>query len=243
MYSLEDRYWWFVGRRTLALGLLKRYQTSPKLILDVGAGTGVVSKAIAEQCPTVSLDFSPEALKFAAKRGLAKCLLADASRIPLVGSTFSAAVGLDIFEHVEHDSAALAEAFRTLEPGGVLVLSVPAFRSLWGPHDIALHHFRRYRRSEVQERLTRVGFSVERCSHAVFFLFPLVILSRVIEKFRFGPPKASLPLFPEWLNRMLIALQSFEARLIYDRGFNLPWGSSIVAVARKPSIVEEVRSS
>ena len=112
------------------------------------------------------------------------------------------------------------------------MLSVPAFRSLWGPHDVALMHFRRYRRQQVRERIEAAGLKVERLSYAIFALFPVVATIRFFEKRRKGEAKASLPVLPNWANRGLIGLQGFEGSMI--SAMSLPWGSSVVALARKP---------
>jgi SAM-dependent methyltransferase len=231
MYELEDRYWWFVARRRLALALMGRRTGQ---VLDVGCGTGVVSRELSAWCEPISLDFSELALQYCRRRGLPHCIKGDGARLPIRSNSMSGVIGLDIFEHIEDDLAAFAEAFRVLLPGERLVLSVPAFNFLWGPHDVALHHFRRYRRFELSEKLRALGFEVEICSYSVFFLFPVVVLTRVIEKARKGPAKASLPIVPEWLNQLLIRLQDLESSLIVKTRITLPWGSSVVAVARKP---------
>jgi SAM-dependent methyltransferase len=148
---------------------------------------------------------------------------------------FQAVVGLDIFEHVDQDREAIAEAYRVLKPGGILVLSVPAFRALWGPHDVALHHHRRYTQDEMELILRDRGFEIVQISYAVFWLFPLVVLSRIVEKFKRGPARASLPRVSDWMNRTLIALLAWEGKMLWSGKLKrYPWGSSVVAVARKP---------
>lgn len=245
MYGLESHYWWFVARRRLALGLLKNglglgkggdptdpdESTSKRLTLDLGCGTGAVLEDLQSISQPIGLDMSPLALQFCQERGLCRLLIGRGEWLPLRSNTIDAVVALDVFEHIEDDAAAFREAARVLRPGGVLVLSVPAFMSLWGPHDVALMHFRRYRRALVRSRLEDAGFEVVRLSYAIFFLFPLVALIRFFEKRRKGEARASLPELPAWLNRSLIWLQSFEAAII--RTISLPWGSSVVAVARK----------
>ena len=232
MFELEDRYWWFVARRRLALKLLRRaIKVASPSVLDLGCGTGAVLAALNDWAWPVGADMSRVALDLAKTRSSFALIQADGVALPLADTCLDAVIGLDVFEHIEDDAAALVECARALRPGGVLVLSVPAFRSLWGPHDVALHHFRRYRRREVRERLEAAGLTPERLSYSVFFLFPVVMLVRLLEKARPGPAQASLPSVPEWLNAGLIGLGRVEGALISQ--FPLPWGSSVVAVARK----------
>lgn len=232
MYELEDHYWWFVGRRRLALKLLQKHTKEPDPeVLDLGCGTGVVLRDLASWARPTGLDMSDLALGFCRRRSLSRLIRGDGAKLPLQDGQFNAVVGLDIFEHIEDHRAAFADAYRVLRPGGILVLSVPAFRSLWGPHDIALMHHRRYRVSEIRHLLEDAGFTVRRASYSVFFLFPIVVVWRVFEKRKKGPAKASLVSVPKWLNTALIALQDLEAAMI--AGFDLPWGSSVVAVAQR----------
>jgi SAM-dependent methyltransferase len=234
LYEHEDRYWWFVGRRRLALRLLGRFsQVETPKILDVGCGTGAVLDQLRTLGIAVGLDRFQLALDFCAKRGIEDLALGDGEALPFQTDVFDAAIALDIFEHVEGDFAAVSETFRSLKPGGLLVLSVPAYRWLWGPHDIALMHKRRYTLRQMKSMLERAGFDVEKCSYSVFFLFPLVVLVRLLDKLRRRPAQVSLPNVPNWLNSFLLWVQDLEASIILH--LSLPWGSSVVAVARKPA--------
>lgn len=232
MYELEDRYWWFVGRRRLALTLLRRnVATERPRVLDLGCGTGVVLRELSAWANPVGLDMSDRALDYCRRRGLTRLAKGDGEALPFADGCFDAVLGLDIFEHIARDDIAFAEACRVLCPGGVLVLSVPAYRVLWGPHDVALHHHRRYRAAEIRRRLTDAGFASARVGYSVFFLFPIVVVWRMFEKRKRGPAKASLVHVPGWVNRLLIMIQALEASMIAR--MNLPWGSSVIAVAKK----------
>jgi SAM-dependent methyltransferase len=234
LFRYEDQYWWFVGRRRLALSLLDRALKpgEDKRILDLGCGTGAVLSELARRGRALGLDTSPLALSYCHKRGLDRLVLGDAADIPLASGTLDAVVALDILEHVDDDAAAFAECARALRPGGHLVLSVPAFRWLWGPHDVALMHRRRYTLRQVRARLEGAGLVPLRISHSVFFLFGAVVAVRLVDKLRTGPAKVSLPAVPKPVNGALIGLQGLETSLI--RALRLPIGSSVVALARKP---------
>ena len=98
-------------------------------VLDLGCGTGVVTRAIAARdgfTGTVtgidqSLDFIAAAHRLAADEGVAdrvEFVLGDAHDLDLPAASFDAAVAHTLVSHVRDPLAVLAEAARVVRPGG-----------------------------------------------------------------------------------------------------------------------------
>jgi SAM-dependent methyltransferase len=233
MYGLEDSYWWFVGRHNLVLGFVRAvYGARADLtILDVGCGTGAMSRKLTPWGSVVSADFSPLALSFSRKRNLDLLCASDAMRLPFKENSFDLVVAMDILEHVKDDSAALREIYRVLKPGGRIIATVPAYQSLWSGHDVALMHFRRYVAREVGERFAAASLQTQKLSYAMTFLYPVVWLVRRLFWRNTKNPRASLVKVPVWINGLLVRLLSAENALV--RKVTLPFGVSVFCMARR----------
>ena len=243
MYRLEDSYWWFVGRHRLIESILrKRYRDTPansaasRLILDIGCGTGAMSARLKQWGQVVSADFSPLALQFSRRRGLQNLVCADAMRLPFASNAFDALVAMDMLEHLPDDVLALREFHRVLKPGGVVLATVPAYPHLWSEHDIALMHHRRYLRHELQTRFSQAGFSLEKASHTMTALYPLVSLQRRLNAKRphNNPPQAAMPHVMAPVNFALTQLLTVENALAQRVDF--PFGVTILCIAKKPTL-------
>jgi SAM-dependent methyltransferase len=141
----------------------------------------------------------------------------------------------DVLEHLDDDVGALSWARSVLEPGGYLVITVPAHPFLFDDIDRLAFHRRRYRRRELRDRLRAAGFEVCRLTHFMAPLVPLLAVSRRLRRLRgreAEPQKdAELRLVPG-VNGALRALLKLE--LLALRATTLPFGSSLLAIARKP---------
>ncbi|MBW3635582.1 MAG: class I SAM-dependent methyltransferase [Armatimonadetes bacterium] len=249
MHDLETTYWWFVGRRLLFARLLKdvlAHRDSVRLI-DLGCGTGanlpMLREAVGPRGAVFGLDFSPLALQFARGEIDGSNLYlsqGDAMRLPLRDEATDCVTMLDVLEHLPDDNRALCEVMRILKPGGVLLLSVPAYQHLWSAHDEALHHFRRYERAQLGRVLRDAGFKIEKLSFAMSLMPPIAWFWRRFV-LPFGPhrPKnaqrhsqgAILPQVPDWANDLLARYVEIEGKIIVRRPIR--FGTSLVAVARK----------
>jgi len=103
-------------------------------------------------------------------------LLVDEGRLPPLAHGYTLLSLFDVLEHIDDDVGTLCFLREVLEPGGVLVLTVPAHPFLFDEMDRIAHHRRRYRRSELQDKLFIVGFRILCLSHFMVFFVLFVVL-------------------------------------------------------------------
>jgi len=203
--------------------------------MEVGCGTGFVLSAVRHAFPQVQATGSElfiEGLSHAAERlPDVNFIQMDARAIPYC-ARFDAIGAFDVIEHIEEDESVLREMHRALQPGGVLLVTVPQHRWLWSAQDEYAHHVRRYTRSELLEKVERAGFLPLWHTSFVSILLPLMLLSRM----RGGKGDAADPFrefrIPAWLNSALYAVMRVEIALI-NAGVRMPVGGSLLLVARK----------
>ncbi|HEU0023810.1 MAG TPA: class I SAM-dependent methyltransferase, partial [Thermoleophilaceae bacterium] len=150
VYELEDRHWWFRGRRAVLRALIRRAGIQPRRrVLDAGCGTGRNLQDYRLLGPAAGIDPSASAVEFCHGRGLTDVRQAGVEALPFDDAAFDLVFATDVLEHVDDDRAALHELRRVVAPGGLLVATVPAYMWLWTESDVALHHRRRYSRPEL----------------------------------------------------------------------------------------------
>jgi len=235
LYNLEETYWWFVGRRKLVRQLVERYAGDPAArVLDAGCGTGGTLKELAGTGDLCGCDASPHALAFCRERGFGNVAAGDVLALPYANDSFRCVISCDVLEHLPDDRAGLAEMMRVLQPGGILIITVPAHRFLWSEHDEALAHRRRYSARELRRKLQEAGVVVLKLSPVVVAAFAPILAFRLAQRLRPklpDEPRTDLRVLPPWLNGLLIGALRLENWLL--RLTNLPVGTSLVAVARK----------
>lgn len=202
-------------------------------ILDAGCGTGGAIKFLSRYGKVIGFDISEHALRFCQGRGVQNIARASVMDIPFADETFDLVIALDVLYFVNiDDEAALREFYRTLVPGGRLVIRVPAFNWLRGIHDIKVATGHRYTLKELTGKIERNGLLPEFISYTNALLFPLIVLKRVVEKWL--PPQADsdITINVGHLRKL------FEYCLVLESHFikkhSLPFGVSVIAAARKP---------
>lgn len=230
--DLEERHWWFVARRKIVLDLLDQYllRRNDLEVLDAGCGGGATLKALSRYGRARGMDLSEEAVAYNLEQRR-DVVRGSIEQMPFVDETFDLVLALDVIEHVPADLAAIAELDRILKPGGYLLVTVPALRLLWGPHDIANSHYRRYTLGGLRARVETSGFEAVRATYFSTLLLPAILAVRLLRRLRGKGAASDIGEVTHPLNAVLEAVFSLEAPLL--RRWDLPVGVSALCLARK----------
>ena len=236
-FEIEDTLWWTVGRRSILASFLKRAEREATIrqILEIGCGSGGDLGLLSKYGAVSGVERSPILARRARARNVAKEIYEkDFFELDL-SNYFDLFCLFDVLEHIEDDNAFLKRLSEHAGPGDLLLLSVPACQFLYSQHDALLHHYRRYSRIGVEMLLRNNGYKIIMSSYFVFFLFPIVAVSRMNEKLMsmLGRKQTEVKLgrVPAWINTILTGVLKTEAFI--SRLVRFPIGVWVIALARK----------
>jgi SAM-dependent methyltransferase len=152
-------------------------------ILDVGAGDAFVARMLLERVPSahvVAWDNSYTDDDVCSLAGIAR-LEATRSEPRAPEGGFDVVTLLDVLEHVLDDAAFLRRVVKLAKPGGAIVVSVPAWPSLLGLHDMKLRHLRRYTPEQARAVVEREGLRIEKCGGLFHSLLPVRAVTTRLE--------------------------------------------------------------
>jgi SAM-dependent methyltransferase len=133
---------------------------APRAVLDVGAGDGYLAGELLGQLPPGSgvtcLDPNYNDADLRAYAAAARPGIVFTRELP--ERRFDLILLLDVIEHVVDDHEFLGGLVaQCLAPGGLVLVSVPAWQMLFSEHDLALKHYRRYSPGACHELLEDEG--------------------------------------------------------------------------------------
>lgn len=225
MRSLDTYYRWtcelirpYIGRR----------------IVDAGCGVGNFTELLAEVADLVlAVDLSPQNLLVLRERfrdsKVVEVVQVDLEKdiTPLAARSIDTIVCLDTLEHVEDDVQLLRQFRKIVQPGGHLLLKVPAGMWLYGSIDRASGHYRRYSVRELREKGIAAGWEPVRAFYMnIFGVMPYWLKSRVLK--RSANFSRTFPPGQFGLIRRLIPVMR-----VLDRLVGPPVGLSAILIARR----------
>ena len=246
--AVEDRHWWFVGRRRILLDVAAALvpPSKDRLVIDVGCGTGANAAAFASLYRCVGIDISQEAIDAAQRRFPHVTFICGAAPADLGGLAGEAdlVIASDVVEHVADDARFVAELVGAMNPGSFLLLTVPADPELWTQHDVSFGHYRRYTTSTLREVWR--GLPVREVATASFNsrLYGVIKTVRAVNR-RLGRTSGvagtdfAMPIRP--VNAALAWILAGESRrLVHELGANglthMRRGVSLMAVLRRQEV-------
>jgi len=236
LFKVEAANFWFRSRNRLLTWTLRKYFPNAKSLFEIGCGTGYVLSGIQSELPGLHLygsDIFSNGLSFADKRLSDVSLFQMDARLIPFEEEFDVIGAFDVLEHITEDDVVLRQMFQAVKPGGGVIITVPQHRFLWSIVDDYSFHKRRYTRQELIKKLEDAGFQVVYSTSFVFFLLPLMFLSRMkrqsySDKF---DPLAELRI-GRIANTVLENILTAERRFI-KWGFSFPAGGSFLIVASR----------
>jgi uncharacterized protein (TIRG00374 family) len=183
---LAQRYW---QRRRIENLLENTKIEQNESILDLGCGSGVISRKCAELGGNVvGSDLSRPSVLYAQNRGNEKTnfIAADAQNLPFKPHTFDVVILGNIIEHVPEPEKMIAEVSAILKPGGRISITMPNSHSLWPlieffwdhfgkGRDYAEQHLRIFSSNELKELIKDYDFVVYHVS-TLFVVSPFIAL-------------------------------------------------------------------
>jgi SAM-dependent methyltransferase len=234
---VEDRHWWWRARREIVGDVIARFAPASVpgglRVAEVGCASGGNLAMLARFGSVLGTEREGSAIThFRQKRGDAFRVVQHAIPEPLP-ETFHILAMLDVLEHLPDDAGAVQWAAEHLAPGGILVVTVPAFRFLWTEQDDAVHHLRRYTPATLVRLLPpSLELLHVTCFNSILFL-PIAAVRAVMNLAPRGDraPRSHLGVPPEPINALFYRLFRLERHLVPTR--RLPLGVSVLLVARR----------
>jgi 2-polyprenyl-3-methyl-5-hydroxy-6-metoxy-1,4-benzoquinol methylase len=229
--DLYRRHWWWRAREHLIVSTLRSMaplQGWPA-ILDVGCGDGLFFDRLAEFGDVEGVE-SEASLVDPDGRWASRIRIQPFDETFQPRKQYGLITMLDVVEHLPDAGAALRRAARLLEPGGTLLVTVPAFQALWTSHDDFNHHVQRFTRTSLARLTEQAGLETVATRYFFFWTCPTKLLIRLKERVLRSPSQmARVP--GAFVNRAMYSLSRLEEASLGR--LPVPFGSSLLFVGRR----------
>jgi len=235
--AVEDRHWWWRARREILDRVITRFLPAAPpgglQIAEVGCASGGNLRMLSRFGNVLGAEMDERAIAFLREKRQSEFrVIHHAIPQPLPGK-FDVLAMCDVLEHVEDDRGAMQWAANHLNPGGILVITVPAFQFLWTEQDDAVHHFRRYSPEQLADLVPAdLELLHVTCFNSLLFA-PIAAVRAVMNQLPRGDraPRSHLGVPPEPINGLFYRLFRLE-RFVVPK-LSLPLGVSVLLVARR----------
>ena len=223
------KHWWFQARKNIIENSIKKFIRTKKInILDYGAGSGV-NLIMLSNFGSVSIYEPHKKTKSYLKNVYKKKKFTYLNSIK--NKKFDLIILADVLEHIKKDYKIIKILERNLKKNGKILITVPAYQTLFTHKDTVLGHYRRYNVNLILKIFK--NFTVIKLSYFNFFLFiPLSISLILLKVFNIKNFIDGVEKKPNLLiNSVLYLIFNFESKII--NYLNFPFGISILGIFQK----------
>ncbi|MCB9707716.1 MAG: methyltransferase domain-containing protein [Myxococcales bacterium] len=194
---LLRRHPWELVRARYFISVLEKHHLLARdgAILDAGSGDGWFAQCLAKRLSDARTiicwdhEYTPAQLQAfqeeSSLRGPTYTRDAPTERCSLI-------LLLDVLEHIQHDMGFLKELIaNNLDADGLILISVPAWAYVFGPHDVFLGHYRRYAPKQLQALVKAANLEI--IDRGELFHFPLIVRILQAVAARMAPTRTQPP--------------------------------------------------
>jgi 2-polyprenyl-3-methyl-5-hydroxy-6-metoxy-1,4-benzoquinol methylase len=153
-------------------------------VLDVGCGDGFISRGLFgtlrnKDVTAVDINLSDEWIRVLTTLSQGMRFQRE---MPAEGERYDLILLLDVIEHIEADREFLADLVTGhLSPKGKVMITAPAFQSIYGRHDDFLGHYRRYNHNGMMKLTASCGLTVLSSGYLFFsLLLPKLVIYKLL---------------------------------------------------------------
>ncbi len=236
--ELERKNWWFKVRKKIIAAAIKKncnplpYNTA---VLNVGAAAGASSQWLSQFGKVTSVENDKDFVAFL-KEAKEDVQESGAEQLPFANNQFDLVCAFDVIEHIEDDNKAVHEMLRVCRAGGFLVVTVPAFQSLWSSHDAVNHHKRRYTKKSLLTLIEKMDCEVKYATYFNSLLFLPVWIFRKVKNIFSKPSQKLVADFAYTSNGSIVSFileKIFALEIFLLRFLRFPFGVSLLLVLQK----------
>jgi SAM-dependent methyltransferase len=200
-------------------------------VLDVGAGTGTITRKLVDRYPDISItalepaeNMIGELRAYAALHPRVNVQRATLADYDAPAEGFDAALYLNVLEHIPDDRVELVRAAAALRTGGALLVFGPAHEWLYSDLDYKAGHYRRYSLEQLRSVVTAAGFKVVSLRYFdVVGVAPYWFVYRLLRH-------NDIPGSTMWMyDRLVVPTSRFLQRVVRHP----PFGKNVILVALK----------
>lgn len=199
-------------------------------VLEVGAGIGTMTRALAETYPNsaiTSIEPDPALFPLLVERvagtGVTTATQSTLELDPV--GTFDTILYVNVLEHIEDHAGELRRALHLLRPGGRIGIIVPALPGLYGSLDAKTGHYRRYQKAALREVVQAAGFTVTDLHY-----FDTVGVAPYWVSIKLG----SMPALSDRTTMLFDNVLVPMSKLVFRTWKSVPVGKNLLLIASRP---------